>query len=94
MRNIFDISQNSFACVKKFKFDGFVPSKHYLSAFVLYIYWTDPTMVGCRSLWQPWSTQNNSTWEIAAAPIVGVDIALSTAEQLFLDDNVVTGESW
>ena len=24
---------------------------------------------------------------------VGVDIALSTAEQLFLDDNVVTGES-
>ena len=94
MRNIFDISQNSFACVKKINFDGFVPSKHYLSAFVLYIYWTDPSMVESRSLWQPWSTQNNSTWEIAAAPIVGVDIALSTAEQPFLDDNVVTGESW
>ena len=30
----------------------------------------------------------------SADRIVGVDIALSTAEQLFLDDNVVTGESW
>ena len=38
MRNIFDISQNSFACAKKINFDGFFPSKHYLSAFVLYIY--------------------------------------------------------
>ena len=92
--NSFDISQYSFACVVRFNSDCFGPSKHNVSVFALCIHWTDPSLVGCRSLWQPWSTQNTSTCEKAAAPVVGVDIALSTAEQLFLDDNVVTGESW
>ena len=92
--NSFDISQYSFACVIKINFDCFFPSKHNVSVFALYIHWTDPSLFGCRSLWQPWSTQNTSTCEKAAAPVVGVDIALSTDEQPFLDDNVVTGESW
>ena len=55
--NSFDISQYSFACVIKLNFDCFVPSKHNVSVFALYIHWTDPSLVGCRSLWQPWSTK-------------------------------------